>query len=85
MQEVIQVNSKLLDEHGLIGTLAEVEYIEGLKNPDDEVQERIYQIMFDRDRDINVACLQLSQVWPEGLVAGDGIEPPTYGVMNPKL
>ena len=54
LQAVIQVNSKLLEEHGLIGTLAEVEYVEGLKNPDDEVQERIYQIMFERDRDINV-------------------------------
>lgn len=43
--ELIQVNSKVLEEHRLIGTLAEVEYVEGLKNPDDEVQERIYQIM----------------------------------------
>jgi hypothetical protein len=59
LQAVIQVNSKLLKEHGLIGTLAEVEYVEGLKNPDDEVQERIYQIMFDRDRDINVGLFAI--------------------------
>ena len=59
LQAVIQVNSKLLKEHGLIGTLAEVEYVEGLKNPDDEVQERIYQIMFERDRDINVGLFAI--------------------------
>lgn len=59
LQEVIRVNSKLLEEHGLIGTLAEVEYVEGLKNPDDEVQERIYQIMFERDRDINVGLFSI--------------------------
>ena len=59
LQEVIRVNSKLLEEHGLIGTLAEVEYVEGLKNPDDEVQERIYQIMFERDRDINVGLFAI--------------------------
>lgn len=59
LQAVIQVNSKLLKEHGLIGTLAEVEYVVGLKNPDDEVQERIYQIMFERDRDINVGLFAI--------------------------
>ena len=59
LQEVIQLNCKLLEEHGLIGTLAEVEYVEGLKNPDDEVQERIYQIMFERDRDINVGLFTI--------------------------
>jgi hypothetical protein len=54
LQAVLRLNSGLLDEHELIGTMAEVEYVEGLKNPNDEVQERIYQIMFERDRDINV-------------------------------
>ena len=46
-------------EVSLMGTLAEVEYIEGLKNPNDEVQERIYQIMFERDRDINVGLFAI--------------------------
>ena len=59
LQAVLQVNSKLLEKHRLIGTLAEVEYVEGLKNPDDEVQERIYQIMFERDRDINVGLFAI--------------------------
>jgi len=59
LQAVIQLNSKLLEEHGLIGTLAEVEYVDGLKKPDDEVQERIYQIMFERDRDMNVGLFAI--------------------------
>lgn len=59
LQSVIRANTALLDEYGLIGTLAEVEYIEGLKNPNDEVQERIYQIMFERDRDLNVGLFAI--------------------------
>ena len=54
LEAVIQLNAELLEEHGLMGTLAEVEYVEGLKNPNDEVQRQIYQIMFERNRDINV-------------------------------
>lgn len=59
LEAVMQLNSSLLEEYGLIGTMAEVEYVEGLKNPDDEVQERIYQIMFERDRDINVGLFAI--------------------------
>jgi hypothetical protein len=59
LQAVIQLNSTLLEEHGLIGTIAEVEYVNGLKNPDDEVQEHIYQIMFERDRDMNVGLFAI--------------------------
>ena len=59
LQAVLQANSDLLEDHGLIGTLAEVEYVEGLKNPDEKVQERIYQIMFERDRDINVGLFAI--------------------------
>lgn len=55
----ISISTGLLDEHGLMGMLAEVEYIEGLKHPDDKVQERIYQIMFERDRDINVGLFAI--------------------------
>jgi hypothetical protein len=59
LQAVIQLNSALLEEYGLLGTLTEVEYVDGLKNPNDEVQERIYQIMFERDRDINVGLFAI--------------------------
>ena len=59
LKSMIQLNSAFLAEHELIGTLAEVEYVEGLKNPDDEVQERIYQIMFERDRDVNVGLFAI--------------------------
>lgn len=59
LQSVIRANTALLEEYGLMGTLAEVEYIEGLKNPNDEAQERIYQIMFERDRDINVGLFAI--------------------------
>lgn len=59
LREVIQLNNSLLEEYGLVGTLAEVEYIDGLKHPDEEVQERIYQIMFERDRDMNVGLFAI--------------------------
>ena len=59
LQAVLQANSELLEEHRLVGTLAEVEYVDGLKNPDEKVQERIYQIMFERDRDINVSLFAI--------------------------
>ena len=59
LQAVIQLNSALLEEYGLLGTLTEVEYVDGLKTPNDEVQERIYQIMFERDRDINVGLFAI--------------------------
>jgi hypothetical protein len=59
LQAIIQLNMALLEEHGLMATLAQVEYVEGLKSPDDEVQERIYQIMFERDRDINVGLFAI--------------------------
>ncbi len=59
LQTVVHLNNGLLEEHDLIGILAEVEYVEGLKNPNDEVQERIYQMMFERDRDINVGLFAI--------------------------
>ena len=61
LRAVIQLNSALLEEYGLIGTLAEVEYVDGLKNPDGEVQEHTYGIMFERDRDINVGLFAIKQ------------------------
>ena len=59
LESVLQRNTALLDKHGLMGMLAEVEYVEGLKHPDDKVQEHIYQIMFERERDINVGLFAI--------------------------
>ena len=59
LESVLQRNTALLDKHGLMGMLAEVEYVEGLKHPDYKVQEHIYQIMFERERDINVGLFAI--------------------------
>ncbi len=59
LESVPQRNTALLDKHGLMGMLAEVEYVEGLKHPDYKVQEHIYQIMFERERDINVGLFAI--------------------------
>jgi hypothetical protein len=59
LKALVELNSQILERHGLIGGLAEVEYVEGLKTPDDEVQERIYQIMFERDRDIHIGIFAI--------------------------
>lgn len=59
LKALIELNSPLLEQHGLMGGVAEVEYVEGLRNPDDEVQERIYQIIFERDRDIRIGLFAI--------------------------
>lgn len=37
-------NSTFLEEHGLDGAVSDVSYVDGLKNPDEQVHDRIYEI-----------------------------------------
>lgn len=48
-----------MEQNGLTGGVVEVEYLEGLRNPDELVQDRIYQIVFERDRDTRLGLFAI--------------------------
>lgn len=50
LDALIENNSSFLEEYALEGAVTDVEYIHGLKSPNEEVQARINEIMFERDR-----------------------------------
>ena len=59
LEGLIEDNTPFLERQGLAGDVAEVEYLEGLKNPDEGVQERIYEIIFERDRDLRLGLFAI--------------------------
>jgi hypothetical protein len=56
---LITNSTSFLEEQGLEGAVAAVEYIDGLKSPNEDVQEQICQIMFERDRDYRVGLFAI--------------------------
>jgi hypothetical protein len=67
LDALIKNNASYLEEQSLEGAVADVEYIHGLKSPNEEVQEQIYQLMFERDRDyrIGLFAIKPSVYWFE--------------------
>lgn len=59
LEGLIEGNASFLEENGLEGAVAEVEYLDGLKNPDEEVQERIYQIIFEKEQDYRIGLFTI--------------------------
>ncbi|MCM3869283.1 MAG: hypothetical protein ND895_01130 [Pyrinomonadaceae bacterium] len=59
LKGLIEGNASFLQRQGLVGDVAEVEYLEGLKNPDEVVQDRIYEIIFGRDRDLRLGLFAI--------------------------
>jgi hypothetical protein len=59
LSAVIKENAPFLDQHCLEGSIADVEYIPGLKCPNEEAQERIYEILFERERDYRVGLFAI--------------------------
>jgi hypothetical protein len=52
-------NASFLEQHNLTGGVTIVRYIEGLKNPSDSVQERIYKIMFEQSQDVRIGVFRI--------------------------
>jgi hypothetical protein len=59
LDALIEHNTSFLEKQTLEGAVADVEYIEGLKGPNDQVQERIYQTMFERNRDYRIGLFAI--------------------------
>lgn len=59
LDALIKSNSSFLEEQILEGAVADVEYIDGLKTPNDEVQDRIYDVLFERDRDYRIGLFSI--------------------------
>jgi len=59
LEALLQNNASFLEQHGLKSGVADVEYLEGLKNPDEGVQERIYQVLFERDQDLELGLFTI--------------------------
>lgn len=59
LEGLVKDNASFLEENCLEGAVAEVEYLDGLKNPDEETQERIYQIMFEKNQDYRVGLFTI--------------------------
>jgi hypothetical protein len=59
LEQLLKDNASFLERESLAGDLAEVEYLEGLKNPDERVQERIYETIFERDRDFRLGLFAI--------------------------
>lgn len=56
---LIEKNTSFLEKLGFEGAVADVEYIHGLKSPNEEVQEQIFQIMFERERDYRIGLFAI--------------------------
>jgi len=50
---------QFLKKYTLEGAVADVDYLDGLKSPNEEVQEKIYQIVFERDRDYQIGLFAI--------------------------
>jgi len=59
LETLLKNNDLFLKQHGLKGGVADVEYLEGLKSPDEEVQERIYQIIFEQAEDVRIGIFTI--------------------------
>jgi hypothetical protein len=59
LEALIKRNSSFLEEQLLEGAVADVEYIEGLKTPNEDVQDRIYDVLFERDRDYRIGVFSI--------------------------
>ncbi|HEY6804506.1 MAG TPA: hypothetical protein VI306_13090 [Pyrinomonadaceae bacterium] len=59
LKRLLEGNTSFLEREGLVSDVAEVEYLEGLKNPDDGVQERLYEIIFERDRNLRLGLFAI--------------------------
>jgi hypothetical protein len=59
LEALLANHAPSLEQRGLKGGVAEVEYLEGLKNPDEGVQERIHQILFEKDQDLELALFTI--------------------------
>ena len=58
--DVLIKNSRLfLEGYNLVGAVADVEYIHGLKTPTKEVQDRIHKILFEMDRDHRIGLFAI--------------------------
>lgn len=59
LNTLIEDNAPLLQAHGLLGSVAKVEYVEGLKNPDKKVHERLYHIVFENVQDYRIGLFSI--------------------------
>jgi hypothetical protein len=59
LSTLVKNNSSFLEKYRLEGAIADVEYVHGLKNPNEEVQEIIYQTLFERDRDYRIGLFAI--------------------------
>ncbi|MDT5270618.1 MAG: hypothetical protein QOH49_2804 [Acidobacteriota bacterium] len=49
LNALLENNAGFLEQNGLNGQVVDVRYIDGLKNPDERVQDRIYEILEESD------------------------------------
>lgn len=59
LEGLLTNNAPFLEQHGLTGGLAEVQYLDGLKNPDEAVQGRIYKIIFEEAQDVRIGIFTI--------------------------
>jgi hypothetical protein len=59
LEGLLENNAPFLEQHGLKGGVAEVQYLDGLKNPDEVAQERIYQIIFEQAEDVRIGVFTI--------------------------
>jgi hypothetical protein len=59
LEALNETNADFLKDKGLLGRVVRVDYLSGLKRPDDAVQEQISQILFERDRDLELGLFSI--------------------------
>jgi hypothetical protein len=59
LNTLIRNNALFLERENLEGAIADVEYVDGLKHPNEEVHQKIYEIMFGRDRDYRIGLFAI--------------------------
>lgn len=59
LASLMKNSAPLLEQKGMVGGFTEIVYIDGLKNPSKEVMERLDDIVFQDDRDINIGLFSI--------------------------
>jgi hypothetical protein len=78
LEALLEQHAPFLEQRGLKGGVADVEYLEGLKNPDEGVQERIHQILFEKEQDLELGLFTIKPSIFD-------FEQEVRGIIHPKL
>jgi hypothetical protein len=59
LEALLDNNAPFLEKHGLEAGVLDVQYLSGLKNPNEAVQDRVYQLIFEQAEDVRLGVFSI--------------------------